>query len=57
MKTNDLIWIIEQPDEELDFYLEEVTKEQFRLDVKELMKRLSDKEAIQEAIKRLSELL
>ena len=57
MKTNDLIWIIEQPDEELDFYLEDVTREQFRLDVKELMKKLSDKEAIREAIKRLSELL
>jgi mRNA-degrading endonuclease YafQ of YafQ-DinJ toxin-antitoxin module len=34
-----------------------VTNEQFIKDVKELMKRINDKEPIREAIKRLSELL
>lgn len=56
-KTNDLLWIIEQNDDEIDFYLSDVTKEQFRKDVKALMKRINDKEPIREAIKRLSELV
>ena len=56
-KTNDLLWIIEQNDEEIDFYLSDVTKEQFKKDVKALMKRINDKEPIREAIKRLSELV
>lgn len=56
-KTNDLLWVIEQNDEEIDFYLSDVTKEQFKKDVKALMKRINDKEPIREAIKRLSELV
>jgi hypothetical protein len=56
-KTNDLLWIIEQNEEEIDFYLSDVTKEQFKKDVKALMKRINDKEPIREAIKRLSELV
>lgn len=56
-KTNDLLWIIKQNDEEIDYYLSDVTKEQFKKDVKELMKRINDKEPIREAIKRLSELV
>jgi hypothetical protein len=55
--ANDLLWIIEQSNEEIDFYLSDVTNEQFIKDVKELMKRINDKEPIREAIKRLSELL
>ena len=56
-KTNDILWVIEQNDEEIDYYLSDVTKEQFKKDVKALMKRINDKEPIREAIKRLSELL
>jgi hypothetical protein len=56
-KTNDLLCIIERNDEELDYYLSDVTKEQFRKDVKALMKRINDKEPIREAIKRLMELV
>ena len=55
--TNDLLWIIEQTDDALDYYLSDVSKEQFRKDVKALMKRINDKEPIREAIKRLNELL
>jgi len=54
---NDLKWIIENGDEEIEYYLENVTKEQFVADVKELMKKQTDKSAIEEAIKRLQELL
>mgnify|MGYP000998487077 CR=1 FL=1 len=43
--------------DEIDFYLGEVTSEQFIADVKELIKRQTDKSAIDEAIKRLQELL
>lgn len=56
-KTTDLLWIIQQDDSEIDFYLGDVTNEQFRKDVKALMARINDKEPIREAIKRLSELL
>lgn len=56
-RTNDLLWIINQDDEEIDFYLSDVTKEQFKQDVKALFKKINDKEPIKEAIKRLSELL
>ena len=56
-KVNDLLCIIEQNDDEIDFYLSDVTKKQFKNDVKALLKRVNDKEAIKEAIKRLSELL
>lgn len=54
---NDLKWIIESGTDEIDFYLGEVTSEQFIADVKELIKRKADKSAIEEAIKRLQELL
>lgn len=56
--SNDLLWIIEQPDDdELEYYLSNVTIEQFKKDIKALMKKIGDKEPIREAIKRLSELL
>ena len=54
---NDLKWIIENGDEEIDYYLENVTKEQFKADVKELIKKQADKQVIKEAIKRLEQLL
>jgi hypothetical protein len=53
---NDLKWIIES-DEEIDFYLENVTKDQFIADVKELIRKQSDKGAIKEAIEQLQQLL
>ena len=56
-KSNDLLWVIEQNDEEIDYYLSDVTKDQFKKDVKALMKRINDKGPIHEAIKRLSELV
>ena len=57
-EVNDLLWIIEQPDDdELEYYLSNVTIEQFKKDIKALMKKIGDKEPIREAIKRLSELL
>ena len=54
---NDLKWIIENGNEEIEYYLEKVTKEQFKADVKELIKKQSDKQVIKEAIKRLEQLL
>jgi len=54
---NDLKKIIEDGIEEVDYYLETVTTIQFIKDVKELLKRNADKSAIEEAIKRLQELL
>ena len=54
---NDLKWIIENGDAEIEYYLENVTKEQFIADVKELMKKQTNKAAIKEAINKLQELL
>ena len=54
---NDLKWIIENGDEEIECYLENVTKKQFKADVKELIKKQADKQAIKETIKRLEQLL
>jgi len=54
---NDLKWIIEEGIDEVDYYLETVTSIQFIEDVKELIKKQADKSAIEEAIKRLKELL
>ena len=54
---NDIKWIINNGNEEIEYYLENVTKEQFVLDVKELIKRQSSKDAIKEATSRLQELL
>ena len=56
-KTTDLLWVIEQDEFEIEWYLGDVTNEQFKKDVKALMARINDKEPIREAIKRLSELL
>lgn len=56
-KTNDLLWIIKQNDEEIDFYLSDVKKDQFKKDVQALMKKINNKEPIREAIRRLNELL
>lgn len=56
-KLTDLLWLIEQDDDEIDWYLTNVKNEEFKADVKELMKNIDDKEPIKEAIKRLSELL
>ena len=55
--NNDLKWVIENGTDEVDYYLENVTTSQFILDVKELLKKQSDKSAIQEAIKKLQELV
>ena len=55
--NNDLLWIIQQEDEEIDFYLSDVTKEQFKKDVNELVKRSADKEPIRQAIRYLSEFI
>jgi hypothetical protein len=57
MMTNDLKWIIENGTDEVDYYLENVTTVQFIMDVKELLKKQADKSAIEEAVKRLQELL
>jgi hypothetical protein len=56
-ETNDLLLIIEKSNEEIDFYLSDVSQEQFKEDVMALMKKVNDKEPIRQAIKRLSELL
>lgn len=56
-KPNDLLKIIEAGDLEIDFYLSEVSKEQFVKDVKALVSKVSDKGAIQLAIDKLNELL
>lgn len=55
--TNDLKWIIENGNEEIEEYLGNVTTTQFVIDVKELLKKQADKSAIEEAIKRLQELI
>ena len=55
--NNDLLWIIQQEDEEIDYYLSEVTKDQFKKDVNELLRRGADKELIRQAIKYLSEFI
>lgn len=52
-----LLWLIKQDDDEIDWYLTNVNNQEFKADVKELMKNIDDKEPIKEAIKRLSELL
>jgi translation initiation factor RLI1 len=62
---NDLQWIIESGDSEIEYYLENVTRKQFVLDVKELMKKQVnelmkkqvEKTVIEDTIKRLQELL
>jgi len=54
---NDLRLIIENGYEEVEYYLESVSKEQFVADVKELMKKQADKGVIEQAIKKLQELL
>jgi hypothetical protein len=57
MKMNDLELIIYKSDEEINFYLEEVTAKQFKADVIEILKKQADKQVIKEAIKRLEQLL
>ena len=59
MKDNDLNKldeIIENPND-IDWYLSNVSIEQFRKDVEYLMKRYVDKSAIKEAIFKLTKLL
>jgi hypothetical protein len=48
---------INKGESELDFYLSEVTKEQFILDVEDLKKRYANKRAIEGAIEQLQKLL
>lgn len=53
MHKNDLKWIIDNGKDEVDYYLENVTSEQFITDVRELMKLNTTKTVIQEAISNL----
>ena len=56
-KTNDLKWIVANGKDEIEYYLENVTPEQFSSDVQKLISSTQDKEAIQEAINYLQKLL
>ena len=56
-KINPIEDAINKGDIELDFYLEEVTKEEFKEHINDLKKRYSDKQAIESAITELRKLL
>lgn len=56
-KRNPIEKAIEEGESELDFYLGEVTKEEFVTHVKELKKKYANKGAIEEAINQLKKLL
>ena len=55
-KINDLKWIVENGKDEIEYYLENVTPEQFLSDVQKLISSTQDKEAIQKAINYLQNL-
>lgn len=57
MYKNDLKWVIDNGNDEVDYYLENVTTEQFINDVRELMKKNTTKTVIQEAISNLQKYL
>ena len=57
MANNDLKWIIENTPDEVDYYLETVTNEQFVLDVKKLIVKSTNTDVVRETIKKLEELL
>jgi len=56
-KMNDLKWIVANGKDEIEYYLENVTPEQFSNDVQKLISSTQDKEAIQEAINYLQKIL
>lgn len=56
-KVNDIEWILSQEESELDHYLSDVTKEQFKKDVQALIRKHTDKKMVQNIIDKLKELL
>jgi hypothetical protein len=56
-QANDLKWIIENGEGEIDYYLSTVSQDQFIYDVKTLIKRQTDKDVIKRAIQSLKEYL
>jgi len=52
-----LLDIVEKSNEEVSYYLEDVSVEQFKKDVQELAKMNTDKQIISEMIKKLQTML
>lgn len=52
-----LLDVVEKPDEEITWYLEDVSIEQFKKDVQELAKMNTDKQIISQMIKKLQAML
>ena len=52
-----LLEVTERNDEEISWYLEDVSVAQFKKDVRELSKMNTDKEIISQMIKKLQEML
>jgi len=52
-----LLDIVEKPNEEISYYLEDVSVEEFKKDVLELAKMNTDKHLISEMIKKLQAML
>jgi len=52
-----LLDVVEKSDEEISYYLEDVSLKQFKKDVQELAKMNTDKQIISEMIKKLQAML
>jgi hypothetical protein len=52
-----LLEVVEKPNEEIGYYLEDVSIEQFKKDILELAKMNTDKQLISEMIKKLQAML
>lgn len=52
-----LLDVVEKSNEEISYYLEDVSVEQFKKDVQELAKMNTDKQIISEMIKKLQAML
>ena len=55
--NNDLMWVIDNGENEIDYYLENVTSEQFAKDVREILKKSIDKELVKNIINDLNKYL
>lgn len=56
-QNNDLKWIVDNGEDEIDYYLSDVTMEQFKKDVYELIRKSSDKELVKNIIEDLNKYL
>lgn len=57
MKPNDLLHLMTQPIEEIDWYLENVSTKDFVRDLEYMRSRLADKQLVKDMIDQLKKLL